>query len=78
MYQREYEKRIRVGLIGAGSHAYRNLLPALHYLPVKLVAICNRGREKLDKTGEEYPCHCYTSSEEMYEKENLDAVIISV
>ena len=46
MYQREYEKRIRVGLIGAGSHAYRNLLPALHYLPVKLVAICNRGREK--------------------------------
>lgn len=78
MYQREYKKKIRVGLIGAGSHAYRNLLPALHYLPVSLKAVCNRSREKLIGMEEEYACHFYTSTEEMYEKEELDAVLLSV
>lgn len=78
MYQREFDKKLRVGLIGAGSHAYRNLLPALHYLPVTLAAICSRGEEKLRRTQEEYHCSCYTSTTEMYEKETLDAVIISV
>lgn len=78
MYQREYEERLRVGMVGAGSHTYRNLLPALHYLPVELVAICNRGEEKLRRTEREYHCNCYTSTTEMYEREELDAVIISV
>lgn len=78
MYQREFDRKIKVGLIGAGSHAYRNLLPALHYLPVELAAICSRGPEKLQRTVEEYHCSSYTSAAQMYEKEALDAVIISV
>lgn len=78
MYQREYEKKIRVGIVGAGSHTYRNLLPALHYLPVDLAAICNRGEEKLSRTLREYRCAGYTEPKEMYEKEDLDAVIMAV
>lgn len=78
MYQRDYEKKLNVGIIGAGSHMYRNLLPALHYLPVRLAAICNRGEDKLNRTIEEYHCPGYRTPEEMYEKENLDAVIIAV
>lgn len=78
MYQREFEQKLRIGIVGAGSHTYRNLLPAMHYLPMELVAICNRGEEKLLRTTAEYRCPGYTSTREMYENEKLDAVVLSV
>lgn len=78
MYQREYDKKLKVGIIGAGSHMYRNLLPALHYLPAELTAICNRGEEKLDRTIAEYHCAGYRTPAEMYKNEDLDAVIMAV
>jgi len=78
MYQREYDKKLRVGIIGAGSHMYRNLLPALHFLPVELAAICNRGEEKLNRTVAEYHCAGYRTPAQMYKNEKLDAVIIAV
>jgi predicted molibdopterin-dependent oxidoreductase YjgC len=78
VYQREFDRKIRVGIVGAGSHMYRNLLPALHHLPVELAAVCNRSPEKLNRTVAEYRCAAYTDPEEMYEKERLDGVIISV
>ena len=78
MYQREYNKKVRVGIVGAGSHTYRNLLPALHFLPAELVAICNRSEERLNRTIAEYHCNGYTCPEEMYEKEQLDGVIMAV
>jgi predicted dehydrogenase len=78
MYQREYAKKIRVGLVGVGSHTYRNLLPALHHLPVTLAAMCNRGVEKLARTAEEFPCPIYPTAAQMYANTPLDAVIISV
>lgn len=78
MYQRDYSKKIRVGIVGAGSHMYRNLLPALHYLPVELVAICNRSEERLARTIAEYRCSGYQVPAQMYENEELDAVIMAV
>lgn len=78
MYQRDYDKKIRIGVVGAGSHMYRNLFPVLHYLPVELAAICNRGEEKLNRTLEEYHCKGYTDPTAMYENEKLDAVIMAV
>ena len=78
MYQREYEQKLRVGIVGAGSHMYRNLLPAMHYLPMELVAICNRGEEKLQRTLQEYRCAGYTDPATMYKNEALDAVVICV
>ena len=29
-YQREFERVLRVGVVGLGSHSYRNIMPALH------------------------------------------------
>ena len=40
-YQREFESRLNVGVVGVGSHCYRNILPAMHYLPVRLKAFCD-------------------------------------
>ena len=78
VYQREFDRKIRVGVVGAGSHMYRNLLPAMHHLPMELAAICNRSPEKLARTVAEYRCAGYTDPEEMYKDERLDGVVICV
>lgn len=78
-YQREYTKRLKIAIVGIGSHAYRNILPALNYLPVNLVAVCNRSNAELGQlTAAQYGCAYYQSTTEMYAKEELDAVFISV
>ena len=78
-YQREFERRLRVALVGIGSHAYRNILPAFHFLPVELAAVCNRSnRELADRTAAEYNCRAYQDTALMYEKEGLDAVFFCV
>ena len=46
-YQREFARLFRVDLIGVGGHSYRNLLPALHYLPVRLVGLCGLDTSRL-------------------------------
>ena len=69
MYQREYERRVRTAVVGIGSHSYRNILPALHFLPVELKAVCNRSnRDMAEKTAAEYGCRWYQDTEEMYRK----------
>jgi predicted dehydrogenase len=40
-FRHEYERRLRVAVVGCGGHAYRNILPALNYLPVDLLATCD-------------------------------------
>ena len=46
-YQSEFARVFRVGVIGVGGHSYRNLLPVLHYLPVRLVGICGLDTSRL-------------------------------
>ena len=77
-YQREFLKRLNVGVIGIGSHSYRNILPAMNFLPVKVKAVCNRNVDVGKATAEQYGCAHYQSSEEMYDREDIDAVFISV
>jgi hypothetical protein len=76
MYQREYERRVRTAVVGIGSHSYRNILPALHFLPVELKAVCNRSnRDMAEKTAAEYGCRWYQDTEQMYQNEDLDVSI---
>lgn len=76
-YQREYARTLRIGVVGVGSHAYRNILPTLHFLPVSLVALCDINEELLRKTGAEYPgAALFTDAGQMYTEANLDAVLI--
>ena len=78
-YQRDFDKRIRLGLVGVGSHAYRNILPALHYLPVTLCAISDPDTERAARTARQFGvAGVYASASEMYARESLDAVIICV
>ena len=35
----EYERKLRIGFVGAGDLAYRVILPAFQYAPIDLVAL---------------------------------------
>jgi len=80
-YQRDFDKenRIPVAIIGAGSHAYRNILPVMNHLPVQIVAICDINANLASLAAEQYGCKFYTSTAELYSKEpDVAAVFISV
>ena len=78
-YQREYEKRIPAAVIGVGSHSYRNILPVMNFLPVKLVAVCDVNEELAVKTAAQYACRAFTDTKEMYrEMPEIEAVFIAV
>ena len=77
-YQREFSRRLNVALIGIGSHSYRNILPAMNFLPVRLKAVCNRNVDVGKLTAEQYGCAHYQTPAEMYDREDIDAVFISV
>ena len=78
-YQREFEKKLNVGIVGVGSHAYRNILPTMTFLPVSLRAICDINLERARATASQYGVKgIYASSKEMYQNEELDAVFLCV
>jgi predicted dehydrogenase len=76
-YQREFENRLRVGVVGIGSHAYRNVLPTTNFLPVRLQAFCDIDLDRARVTADQYGVErCYEKSAEMYRNEELDAVFL--
>lgn len=78
-YQREFEQTLNIGFVGVGSHAYRNLLPALTYLPVHLVAVCDINSELAKKTADQYGVgSIYTDAKDLFAHPDLDAVFLSV
>lgn len=78
-YQRDFDRRLRVALVGVGSHAYRNVLPALHYLPVHLKALCDLNLPLAQRTAAEYGgVNCYASVAELLRGEELDVVLLCV
>ena len=76
-YQRDFARKLRVGVVGLGGHAYRNVLPALHYLPVHLAALCDVNENLLSRTEAEYGTAMpYTDAARMFVEEPLDAVLL--
>ena len=78
-YSFEYERRIRAGIVGCGEHSTRNILPALLYAPVDLVAACDLDVERAEQVGKRFGATAfYGNYLEMIEKEQLDAVYMVV
>ena len=78
-YQRDFENRLNVAMVGVGSHAYRNILPVMTHLPVSLRAICDINLERAQVTASQYGAkNVYENAREMYENEELDAVFLCV
>jgi predicted dehydrogenase len=77
-YQREFVRKLSVAIVGVGNHSYRNILPAMHFLPVKVKAVCDLNESLAAITAEQFGCKAYTNTAAMYEKEQLDAVFLCV
>lgn len=72
------EDRVRIGLVGLGRHMLSQIIPNLMKLPVVITAVCDREEEKLERLRFCLPvdrASCYTSWEQMLERERLDGVI---
>lgn len=73
----ESDERIRVGFIGCGSHAYRNVYPVLRFLTVELVATCDFDTRRAEAYAKAFGAERhYTNHNEMLGCEKLDAVLI--
>ena len=71
-------ENLKVGFIGAGGFATFTLYPALHFSPLELQAICDIDQQKAERNAQKFGAgaNVYTNHREMYEKEDLEAVII--
>lgn len=73
-------ERVRVGIIGAGGIANAVHMPSLNEIPeCEVVAICDLIEEKAKKLADKYGVKkTYTSYNEMFKNETLDAVYVLV
>ena len=75
--QRAFDRKLNVGIVGVGSHAYRNILPTMTFLPVSLVAVCDIDLQRARVTASQYGDSAYyADSRKMFANENLDAVFL--
>jgi predicted dehydrogenase len=71
------ERRLRAGFIGCGSHSFRNVYPALQYMPLDLAAICDLDESKARAFAARFGgCRPYTDHRRMLAEAGLDAVFI--
>lgn len=76
-YNAEYQQRIRLGAIGCGGHAQRNIFPTFQFAPVDLAAICDTDRSKAEECAHVWKVPAiYADYREMLDTEQLDAVVI--
>ncbi len=76
-YSFEYERRLRVGAIGCGGHAWRNVYPTFQYAPVELVAVADPVVERAEAYARQFGAVAsYRDHRQMLEREQLDAVFI--
>ena len=77
LYNIECERRLRVGVIGCGGHAYRNILPAFQFAPVELAALCDLDEARARQCARVFGgAQVYTDYRQMLEAETLDAVFV--
>ena len=79
LFNYEYEKQLRVGFIGAGEHAYRNILPCFQYAPIDLVALTDNDTKRGSAIARQFGAkRLYPNHKAMLAKEDMDAVFIVV
>ena len=71
-------KKVRVGFIGVGGIATVHLNNIAKNDQAEIVAVCDISEENVKKQGQEFQATTYLDYEEMLEKEELDAIFISV
>lgn len=69
--------RVKLGLVGCGSHAWMAILPALRFAPIDLVAVCDVERERAERVARAYGAPaCYSRHEDLLAGEEVDVVAV--
>jgi len=72
-------KKIKLAIIGTGAISYRHAQGIERIENAELVAVCDMYKEQIDKFRETFPIDekdCYTNTDEMLKREDIDGVII--
>ena len=70
-------RQLRVGFIGCGSHAYRNIYPTLQFAPVQLVATCDLDVDRARAFAATFGAEAaYADHGRLLERDDLDAVFV--
>jgi len=75
------EKKVRVGIVGAGNLSTKKIYPSLKYIPeARLVSVCDLDEKKAKRNAEIFGAqNIFTDIDKMLEsKDTLDGVIICV
>lgn len=76
-YNHEYDRRVRLAVIGCGGHSVRNIFPTLMFAPAELVAVCDLDSARAESAARLFGASAvYTDHREMLAKERPDAVLI--
>ena len=67
-------RKLRVGVIGCGRISVMHFVSIASIEETELVACCDVKRDRAEAAAKEYGIKAYTSYEEMFQKEELDAV----
>jgi len=79
LFNYEYEKKLRVGYIGAGEHSYRNILPCFQYAPIELMALSDPDVDRGLAVARQFGAkHFYPNHKALLAKEEMDAVFVVV
>ncbi len=71
------QPEVPVGVIGCGPHAFRNIYPALQFLPVRLQAVCDLDAERAEVFARRFgAAACYGDYHQMLQREQLQAVLV--
>ncbi|MBM3212798.1 gfo/Idh/MocA family oxidoreductase, partial [Candidatus Poribacteria bacterium] len=75
------EKKVRIGIVGAGNLSTKKIYPSLKYIPeARLVSVCDLDEKKAKRNAEVFGAqNVFTDIDKMLEsKDILDGVIICV
>jgi predicted dehydrogenase len=69
--------RLHVGVIGCGSHAYRNIYPTLQFAPTQLIATCDLDLPRAQAFARQFgAAKAYDNHHDLLTQEDIDAVLI--
>jgi predicted dehydrogenase len=75
----EEGRRLRVGIVGCGGHAYRSIFPCFDYLAAEIVATCDVDLTRAQKYATHFGARgAYSKLADMIEAGGIDAVVLAV
>ncbi len=77
-YSFEFERKLKIGLVGCGGQSFRNLIPTFQYAPIELIATCDINTSRAQAFARQFGAlNYYSDLLDMINTEDLDAVLLS-